>query len=253
MTKKIIYPHIDRPWMQYYDSEKIKSEDPKTNLADYVKQKNLKNKNGISGTYYGSKTSYHDLFEKIVNEKKGGICYELNGLFLQLLKGIGYDAKYICAKIREEGTYFDHVLVMVTIENQEYICDVGFRDNFLYPIKIVPNIIQKNHNNDYKINKLDFNKYELIKINQNHAQRLYTFITEEKSLNDFSKRCKYYETTPDTYFTKSPFCALDTKKGKLFLTSDKFVISEDNNKKTIEITNKDEFNYYLEKYFDIII
>lgn len=194
-----------------------------------------------------------DLFEKIVNEKKGGICYELNGLFLQLLKGIGYDAKYICAKIREEGTYFDHVLVMVTIENQEYICDVGFRDNFLYPIKIVPNIIQKNHNNDYKINKLDFNKYELIKINQNHAQRLYTFITEEKSLNDFSKRCKYYETTPDTYFTKSPFCALDTKKGKLFLTSDKFVISEDNNKKTIEITNKDEFNYYLEKYFDIII
>ena len=65
MTKKIIYPHIDRPWMQYYDSEKIKSEDPKTNLADYVKQKNVKNENGIAGTYYGSKTSYHDLFEKI--------------------------------------------------------------------------------------------------------------------------------------------------------------------------------------------
>ena len=65
MIKKTMYPHIDRPWMKYYEDEKIKSENPKTNLADYIKQKNLKNGNGIAGTYYGSKTSYHNLFERV--------------------------------------------------------------------------------------------------------------------------------------------------------------------------------------------
>lgn len=65
MIKKIMYPHIDRPWMKYYEDEKIKMESPKTNLADYIKRKNLKNENGIAETYYSSKISYNELFEKI--------------------------------------------------------------------------------------------------------------------------------------------------------------------------------------------
>ncbi len=64
------YPHIDKPWMKYYDSEKIKSEDPKTNLADYIKQKNIRNGHGIASTYYGAQTSYQELFEKIDNFSK---------------------------------------------------------------------------------------------------------------------------------------------------------------------------------------
>ncbi len=55
MSRNIMYPHIDKPWMKYYDSVKVNSEDPKTNLADYIKQKNSKNRNGIAGTYYTSK------------------------------------------------------------------------------------------------------------------------------------------------------------------------------------------------------
>ena len=41
------------------------------------------------------KLDRYSLFTKIVEEKRGGICYELNGLFLMLLKEIGYDVKYI--------------------------------------------------------------------------------------------------------------------------------------------------------------
>lgn len=64
------YPHITKPWMKYYDESKIKCENPKTNLADYIKQKNNGNEYGIASTYYGSKTSYHELFEKIDNFSK---------------------------------------------------------------------------------------------------------------------------------------------------------------------------------------
>lgn len=64
------YPYITKPWMKYYDESKVKNENPKTTLADYIKQKNNGNENGIASTYYGSKTSYHELFEKIDNFSK---------------------------------------------------------------------------------------------------------------------------------------------------------------------------------------
>lgn len=60
-----IYPHLSKPWMQYYDEKKVNNEDPKTNLADYIKQKNNQNLNSISNTYYGTQTSYKELFDKI--------------------------------------------------------------------------------------------------------------------------------------------------------------------------------------------
>lgn len=44
MTEKIIYPHIERPWMKFYDKKLINSENPHTNLADYIKIKNQGNK-----------------------------------------------------------------------------------------------------------------------------------------------------------------------------------------------------------------
>ena len=65
MTKNKMYPHIDKPWMKFYEEEKINNEDPKTNLADYIKFKNQNNKNGIAETYYGTKISYNELFEKV--------------------------------------------------------------------------------------------------------------------------------------------------------------------------------------------
>jgi long-chain acyl-CoA synthetase len=68
------YPHIDKPWMKYYDKEILHSIYPKTNLADYIKQKNKDNLNGVSTTYYGATTTYQELFEKIDNFSKMLAC-----------------------------------------------------------------------------------------------------------------------------------------------------------------------------------
>lgn len=71
MEKKMTgYPHIDQPWMDYYNKEKVSSKDPDTNLADYIKQKNQNNKSEVSGTYYGSETTYDELFSKVDDASK---------------------------------------------------------------------------------------------------------------------------------------------------------------------------------------
>lgn len=64
------YPHIDRPWMKYYDKEKALQQDPNTNLADYVKMKNQGRTDNVAETYYGSEMTYHELFDKVDNASK---------------------------------------------------------------------------------------------------------------------------------------------------------------------------------------
>src|SRR5262245_65352716 len=39
------------------------------------------------------------LFQKIVHERRGGFCYELNGLFAQLLEALGYEVTRLSARV----------------------------------------------------------------------------------------------------------------------------------------------------------
>lgn len=43
-------------------TKKINVENPKTNLTEYIKQKNRNNINRITETYCGTKISYNELF-----------------------------------------------------------------------------------------------------------------------------------------------------------------------------------------------
>lgn len=56
------YPHIDRPWMKFYEFSKVYSKDPEVNLTTYLKEKNKGKGNRIAETYYGKKISYDELF-----------------------------------------------------------------------------------------------------------------------------------------------------------------------------------------------
>ena len=39
------------------------------------------------------------IYEKIVQNNRGGFCYEINGLFYELLRSIGFKAKRISARV----------------------------------------------------------------------------------------------------------------------------------------------------------
>jgi len=45
------------------------------------------------------------LFEKIVQRRRGGFCYELNGLFAALLRALGFNVTMLSAEVaNNEGT-----------------------------------------------------------------------------------------------------------------------------------------------------
>src|SRR6267142_3850477 len=79
------------------------------------------------------------LFEKIVRRRRGGFCYELNGLFAALLRGLGFEVAMLSAQVaNSEGVFgpdFDHMTLVVTLR-ETWLVDVGFGDSFLEPLLI---------------------------------------------------------------------------------------------------------------------
>ena len=79
------FPHIDKPWMKYYDKTYDQKEDFVGNPTDYLKRNNENRKNQTAESYYGRKISYDQaLFDdtatkvlKSLDVKKGDIILNL--------------------------------------------------------------------------------------------------------------------------------------------------------------------------------
>ena len=76
---------------------------------------------------------------KIVNEKRGGFCYELNGAFAALLRALRFRVTLLSGRVaRQDGSYgpeFDHLTLRVDLE-EPWLADVGFGDCFLEPLRL---------------------------------------------------------------------------------------------------------------------
>ena len=70
-----------------------------------------------------------DLFHKIVENNRGGYCFELNKLFFLLLTELGFDCRSVAARVinnRPEPCPISHRAVVVALDGKRYFCDVGF-------------------------------------------------------------------------------------------------------------------------------
>src|SRR5918995_2554428 len=58
------------------------------------------------------------LFEKIVARRRGGFCYELNGLFAWLLRALGFRVTMLSARVVNRGVVgpeYDHLTLQVDL------------------------------------------------------------------------------------------------------------------------------------------
>src|SRR3989304_2800207 len=76
------------------------------------------------------------LLDKIVRRRRGGFCYELNGLFSALLRTLGFRVTRLSAGVlNEDGTFgpdFDHMTLLVELEDR-WLADVGVGGFFREP------------------------------------------------------------------------------------------------------------------------
>ena len=104
------------------------------------------------------------IFQKIVTNKRGGFCYELNGLFYELLHALNFTVKMISARVYNNNKVFeeeyDHLALIVSIEGDDYLVDVGFGDFILFPLKIDLGLEQNDTNGIFIIKNMITNIFK---------------------------------------------------------------------------------------------
>lgn len=199
-----------------------------------------------------------DLLEKkIIDENRGGFCYELNGLFYTLLSNLGYSVKMISAGVYNSegipGPAYDHMALIVNIDNQEYLVDVGFGENFIEPLKFALDTVQKDESGYFKIISQD-EKYILCSSpDGENFKKGYLFTTEEEELSNFEDRCLYMQTSSESHFTQKKICSKATGKGRISISDLKVIVTEKGIKTETSLKDENDFLDSLNKYFGIVL
>jgi N-hydroxyarylamine O-acetyltransferase len=194
-------------------------------------------------------------YRKIVEENRGGFCYELNGLFNELLRELGFETRLLSARVSDgQGNFspeYDHAAILVIIGEMQYIADVGFGAFTAEPLQLIPDLEQQDTEGTFIVRRYDGEAFEVAKKEDVRWRSEYAFRPLGHDLSEFEERCLWHQTSPDSHFMKNKMCSLMTLTGRKTLTDTKFIITTEAGKFESEISDEGEFNRILLKEFGI--
>ncbi len=194
-------------------------------------------------------------YQKIVEEKRGGFCYELNGLFGNLLNQIGFLSNLISARVATSGGDFsaeyDHMAILTKIAGEDFLVDVGFGDFAAEPLKFVLDVEQPDENGVFLIKKKDSEYFEVVKKGGGEWKSEYIFKDLPRDLSEFAGMCAFHQTSPESHFTRGKICSLMLGSGRKTLTDKKFIETKNGVKSETEIDSEAQFNEILAHEFRI--
>ena len=192
------------------------------------------------------------LYHKIVEEKRGGFCYELNGLFAFLLKEMGFTVDLLSAQVKSQngfGAPFDHLLLLVHLE-EDWLVDVGFGASFLEPLRLCEDV-QRQSSGVYRLEIGSPYALFLQRAPDQSWAIEHRFTLETYALTDFVDRCRYHQSSPDSHFTRQRVCTLATPDGRLTLSEQRLIVTRSGQRQEHAIPDEHAYLAALHEHFDI--
>jgi N-hydroxyarylamine O-acetyltransferase len=159
-----------------------------------------------------------DLYRKIVEEGRGGVCFELNGSLGFLLKALGYKVTdYAARYLRGESTIpmRRHRVLKVEATDGVWLCDVGVGEVCQRePVAMVEGLEQHQYGETYKLEKEAFFGWVLWDYHHGEWRRFYSFTEEPQLQADFVAVNYYCETHPTSPFNKVEMFSIKTPEGR---------------------------------------
>jgi len=164
------------------------------------------------------------LFEKIVLRRRGGFCYELNGLFAALLRTLGFRVARLAGRVGVDGIPFDHMALRVDLD-EPWLADVGFGDSFLLPLRLEAREPQEGGcGRRYRLDAADGGLL-LVREEPEGWQRQYLFTLETWPLAAFEDACYYHRTSPESQFTRKTVVSRATETGRITLSERRLIVT----------------------------
>lgn len=193
------------------------------------------------------------IYEKIVVRRRGGFCYEQNGLFGQLLSTMGFRVEMLSARVRREdggfGPEFDHMLLKVELE-EPWLVDVGFGDSFVDPIVFHAGGVDQVDGHRYVVMPTG-EDWQLLREDEQGKVPLYVFRDVPHPLSDYQKMCTFHQTSPESHFTKSWICSRATPDGRITLANMRLIVTRDASREEVLLSTEGDVRRCLQEAFGV--
>jgi N-hydroxyarylamine O-acetyltransferase len=188
------------------------------------------------------------VLRKVVLQGRGGFCYELNEAFGALLAHLGFSVKRIEARVwlepqRRFGPPFDHLALVITLPQGEFLTDVGFGDNNRTPLRFPADIL-RDISGEYSLAQASADRWLLTRSDR----PLYEMTLSAQPLSAFVPMYRYHQTSPDSIFAKGLICTRATDRGRVTLSRDRLIVVEDSLRTENVSADCDDV---MERYFGI--
>jgi N-hydroxyarylamine O-acetyltransferase len=193
-------------------------------------------------------------YHKIVEERRGGFCYEMNGLFAALLQTLGFQVTLLSAGVgRKDGSFgpeFDHLALQVELDGP-YLVDVGFGAGFLEPLRLELEVEQAQGGRAYRFIQAGERWTLQEQTPEKTWENQYNFSFQPRQLADFAGMCYFHQTSPDSSFPRRPVCVITTPTGKIQLIQNQLAIQDETERQERTLTGPDEYISAGQQFFGL--
>jgi N-hydroxyarylamine O-acetyltransferase len=191
---------------------------------------------------------------KIVEQRRGGFCYELNGAFAALLRELGFKVTLLSARVARQdgsnGPEFDHLTLRVDLD-EPWLADVGFGDSFLEPLRLKIDIEQPQGTRKFRLVE-EQGALHMEMAEPADWKRQYSFTQVPRQLSEFAGMCHYHQTSPESPFTRKKVCSRATADGRVTVADGKLIITRGGGREESPLSDE-QWRAALKKYFEIVL
>jgi N-hydroxyarylamine O-acetyltransferase len=195
------------------------------------------------------------LYAKVVTRRRGGFCYELNGLFSWLLQELGYDVTLLAAEVpepRDGGPRHPraHLVLLVDLDGP-WLVDVGWGEAYRRPFALrAGNEHTDAHLGTYRLEEAD-GRWQIRERQDDGRPRVaYRFDLTPHELGDFGEACRWQETE-SPFFTRHRFCSIATPGGRTTLMDDRLIVTA-TGERTMSRVDEPDVPRLLAEHFGVV-
>lgn len=193
---------------------------------------------------------------KIVERRRGGFCYELNGAFAALLRELGFNVTLLSARVpRPDGSYspeFDHLALRVDLEEPR-LADVGFGDLFLDPLLLSIGAEQEQDGWKFRVVSENGTQHVERMERDDGWKRQYSLTQTPRRLDEFADMCHYHQTSPESPFTCKRVCSRATASGRITLSDRTLIITREGKREERLLSSEEEWRIALQEHFGVVL
>ncbi|MCF6469966.1 arylamine N-acetyltransferase [Nonomuraea sp. MG754425] len=190
--------------------------------------------------------------DKIVNRRRGGTCFELNGALAEVLRALGFAVDVLAARMSDDGVLgpvLGHMVLRVGTADASgpWLVDVGYGRGSRRPLALTSRQPQRDPQGTFLLAEAPLGDLDLFR----DGTRQYRMETRPRLIDDFEHMWWWYCNAADAPTITQLYCTLPTRAGRVTLYGDRLVLRENGTRTTIVYDGDEELREAYRTWFGL--